>query len=76
MGIQEGLLKILVSQDDWRVLGVHIIGEEASELIHIGQVTLVLSDTLNYYLEAVFNHPTLAEAYKIAALDAWDRISA
>ena len=75
MGIQEGLLKILVSQDDSRVLGVHIIGEGASELIHIGQATLALSATLNYYLEAVFNHPTLAEAYKIAALDAWDRIS-
>jgi NAD(P) transhydrogenase len=76
MGIQEGLLKILVSQDDRRVLGVHIIGEGASELIHIGQATLALGATLNYYLEAVFNHPTLAEAYKIAALDAWDRISA
>jgi NAD(P) transhydrogenase len=76
MGIQEGLLKILVSQDNRRVLGVHIIGEGASELIHIGQATLALGATLNYYLEAVFNHPTLAEAYKIAALDAWDRICA
>jgi len=76
MGIQEGLLKILVSQDDLRILGVHIMGEGASELIHIGQATLALGATLSYYLEAVFNHPTLAEAYKIAALDAWDRISA
>ena len=51
------------------------IGEGAAELIHIGQASLVLGGTLNYYLENVFNYPTLAEAYKVAALDAWNRLS-
>ncbi|MCG6917369.1 MAG: Si-specific NAD(P)(+) transhydrogenase [Deltaproteobacteria bacterium] len=76
MGLKGGLLKILFGQEDQRVLGVHIIGEGAAELIHIGQASLVLGGTLNYYLESVFNYPTLAEAYKVAALDAWNRLSA
>lgn len=76
MGLKGGLLKILFGQEDHRVLGVHIIGEGAAELIHIGQASLVLGGTLNYYLESVFNYPTLAEAYKVAALDAWNRLSA
>ncbi|MCJ7829870.1 MAG: Si-specific NAD(P)(+) transhydrogenase, partial [Desulfobacterales bacterium] len=75
MGIQDGMLKLLVGQDDLEVLGAHIIGEGASELIHIGQATLVLGGTLHYYLDTVFNYPTLAEAYKIAALDAWNRLA-
>jgi NAD(P) transhydrogenase len=75
MGLKGGLLKILFGQEDNRVLGVHIIGEGAAELIHIGQASLVLGGTLNYYLESVFNYPTLAEAYKVAALDAWNRLS-
>jgi NAD(P) transhydrogenase len=74
MGLQGGLLKILFRLEDQRVLGVHIIGEGATELIHIGQATLVLEGTLKYYLETVFNYPTLAEAYKVAALDAWNRL--
>jgi NAD(P) transhydrogenase len=74
MGLQGGLLKILFKLEDQRVLGVHIIGEGATELIHIGQATLVLEGTLKYYLETVFNYPTLAEAYKVAALDAWNRL--
>jgi len=76
MGLKGGLLKILFGLEDQRVLGVHIIGEGAAELIHIGQASLVLGGTLNYYLESVFNYPTLAEAYKVAALDAWNRLSA
>lgn len=74
MGLQGGLLKILFKLEDQRVLGVHIIGEGATELIHIGQATLVLKGTLKYYLETVFNYPTLAEAYKVAALDAWNHL--
>jgi NAD(P) transhydrogenase len=75
MGLTEGVLKILYSLEDHRILGVHIIGEGATELIHIGQAVLELHGTLEYFLTNVFNYPTLAEAYKIAALDAWNRIS-
>lgn len=75
LGLNAGVLKILFSTTDRRVLGVHILGEGATELIHIGQAALILGGTLNYFLENVFNYPTLAEAYKIAALDAWNRLS-
>lgn len=75
MGLQEGMLKMLFALEDRRVLGVHVIGEDATELIHIGQATLILGGTLDYFLENVFNYPTLAEAYKVAALDAWNRLS-
>ena len=75
MGLEEGMLKMIFSEDDQRLLGVHILGEGATELIHIGQAVLVLGGTLQYFLETVFNYPTLAEAYKIAALDVWNRIS-
>ncbi len=74
LGIEQGVLKILFSLDDHRVLGVHILGEGATELIHIGQAALVLGGTLEYFVENVFNYPTLAEAYKVAALDAWNRM--
>jgi NAD(P) transhydrogenase len=75
MGLEGGLLKLLIGLEDRKILGAHIIGEGAAELIHIGQASLVLGGTLDYYLENVFNYPTLAEAYKIAALDAWNRLS-
>ncbi len=74
LGLDQGLLKILFSLEDRRVLGVHILGEGATELIHIGQAALVLGGTLEYFVENVFNYPTLAEAYKVAALDAWNRM--
>lgn len=74
-GLEEGMLKILFGLDDHKVLGVHIIGEGATELIHIGQAALVLGGTVEYFVENVFNYPTLAEAYKIAALDAWNRLT-
>jgi hypothetical protein len=57
-----------------RLLGVHIVGEGATELIHIGQAVLNLEGTLDYFVENTFNYPTLAEAYKVAALDAWNRM--
>jgi len=75
MGLSEGILKLLFSIDDKRVLGVHIIGEGATELIHIGQAALVLDGTLDYFIDNVFNYPTLAEAYKVAALDAWNKMN-
>ncbi len=75
MGLSGGLLKMIVSLETRRLLGVHIVGEGATELIHIGQAVLNLGGTLDYFIESTFNYPTLAEAYKIAALDAWNRIT-
>jgi len=74
LGLCEGLLKLLVDINDHRILGVHIVGEGATELIHIGQAVMILDGKLEYFVENVFNYPTLAETYKIAALDAWNRI--
>ncbi|CAN5309455.1 Si-specific NAD(P)(+) transhydrogenase [soil metagenome] len=74
MGLSAGMMKMIFALDDRRLLGVHIIGEGATELIHIGQAVLNLGGTLDYFIENAFNYPTLAEAYKIAALDAWNRM--
>jgi NAD(P) transhydrogenase len=74
MGLHAGLLKMIFSLETRRLLGVHIVGEGATELIHIGQAVLNLGGTLEYFMENAFNYPTLAEAYKIAALDAWNRM--
>jgi NAD(P) transhydrogenase len=76
MGLNSGMMKMLFSLKTRRLLGVHIIGEGATELIHIGQAVLNLKGTLDYFIENTFNYPTLAEAYKIAALDAWNRMPA
>lgn len=75
MGLQRGMLKMLFHIETRKLLGVHIVGEGATELIHIGQAVLVLDGELSYFIDNVFNYPTLAEAYKIAALDAWNRLS-
>jgi NAD(P) transhydrogenase len=75
MGLEDGLMKMLFSNKTRRLLGVHIIGEGATELIHIGQAVLNLKGGIDYFIENTFNYPTLAEAYKIAALDAWNRMA-
>jgi NAD(P) transhydrogenase len=75
MGLHTGMLKMLFSIETRRLLGVHIVGEGATELVHIGQAVLNLKGTLDYFIENTFNYPTLAEAYKIAALDAWNRMA-
>ena len=75
MGLEQGLMKMIFSHKTRRLLGVHIIGEGATELIHIGQAVLNLKGGIDYFIENTFNYPTLAEAYKIAALDAWNRMS-
>jgi NAD(P) transhydrogenase len=67
-------MKMIFSLETRRLLGVHIVGEGATELIHIGQAVLNLEGTLDYFVENTFNYPTLAEAYKIAALDVWNRM--
>jgi NAD(P) transhydrogenase len=74
MGLDSGMMKMIFSIRTRRLLGVHIIGEGATELIHIGQAVLNLKGTIDYFIENTFNYPTLAEAYKIAALDAWNRM--
>lgn len=74
MGLEAGLLKLIFSLKTRRLLGVHIVGEGATELVHIGQAVLNLKGTVEYFVENTFNFPTLAEAYKIAGLDAWNRM--
>jgi NAD(P) transhydrogenase len=74
MGLQAGMMKLIFSLKTRRLLGAHIIGEGATELIHIGQAVLNLKGTVDYFVENAFNYPTLAEAYKIAALDAFNRM--
>ncbi len=74
MGLHSGMMKMLFSIKTRRLLGVHIVGEGATELIHIGQAVLNLKGTIDYFIDNTFNYPTLAEAYKIASLDAWNRL--
>jgi NAD(P) transhydrogenase len=76
MGLSNGMMKMIFSLKTRRLLGAHIVGEGATELVHIGQAVLNLHGTLDYFIENTFNYPTLAEAYKIAALDAWNRMGA
>jgi len=74
MGLDSGILKCLFDLKNHKLLGVHIVGEGATELIHIGQAVMNLDSGLEYFIENTFNYPTLAEAYKIAALDAYNRM--
>ncbi|OIQ00345.1 MAG: NAD(P)(+) transhydrogenase [Zetaproteobacteria bacterium CG2_30_46_52] len=74
IGDANGLLKLLVDPNTRVILGVHIVGESASELIHIGQMIMNLNGTVNHLIQNVFNYPTLAECYKIAALDCSSKI--
>jgi NAD(P) transhydrogenase len=74
VGDSYGMLKLLVSPDDLKLLGVHIFGTDATELIHIGQAVMGCGGTLEYLVDAVFNYPTFAEAYKVAALDVMNKI--
>ena len=74
LGDSHGMLKLLVSLDDRTLLGVHVLGTGATELVHIGQVAMGNGATVDYLVGTVFNYPTLAEAYKVAALDAQNRL--
>ena len=74
VGDVTGLLKLIFHSDTHKLLGVHIIGEGASELIHIGQAVLSFSGTVDYFVNTVFNYPTLAECYKVAAFDGINRL--
>ena len=76
LGDTHGMLKLLVSPTDRTLLGVHVFGTGATELIHIGQLVMALGGTVDYLVDTVFNYPTLAESYKVAALDAMNRLRA
>jgi NAD(P) transhydrogenase len=76
VGDSYGMLKILVSTVDRTLLGVHVFGTAAVELVHIGQAVMGCRGTIDYLVDAVFNYPTLSEAYKVAALDAVNKIRA
>ena len=76
LGDTHGLLKLLVSREDHAILGVHVLGTNATELVHIGQTVMGLNGTVDYLVDTVFNYPTLAESYKVAALDARNRLMA
>ncbi|GIH24500.1 NAD(P)(+) transhydrogenase [Acrocarpospora phusangensis] len=74
IGDTYGMLKLLVSAEDRSLLGVHVFGTGATELIHIGQAVMGCGGTIDYLVDAVFNYPTLAESYKVAALDAMNKL--
>jgi NAD(P) transhydrogenase len=74
IGDDIGFLKILFHPQTRQVLGVHAIGEGATEIIHIGQAVLTLGGTMEYFRDTVFNYPTLAEAYKVAALNGLNKL--
>ena len=76
MGDTHGMLKLMVGAADRALLGVHAFGPGATELVHIGQAVMALGGKVDYLVDAVFNYPTLAEAYKVAALDASNRLAA
>ncbi|GGG08327.1 putative soluble pyridine nucleotide transhydrogenase [Rhodococcoides trifolii] len=75
-GDSYGMLKMLVSTEDRKLLGVHIFGSGATDLVHIGQAVMGCGGTVDYLVDAVFNYPTLSEAYKVAALDVTNKIRA
>jgi NAD(P) transhydrogenase len=73
-GDTTGRLKLIFHRDTRAILGIHIIGEEASELVHIGQAVMILGGTVDYFIDNVFNYPTLAECYKVAAFNGLGRL--
>jgi len=75
-GDSYGMLKMLVSTEDLKLLGVHIFGTNATEMVHIGQAVMGCGGTVEYLVDAVFNYPTFSEAYKVAALDVMNKMRA
>jgi len=74
LGDRTGLLKLIFHRETRQMLGIHIIGAEAAELVHIGQAVLALGGPVDYFVDTVFNYPTLAECYKTAAFDGVNRL--
>jgi len=76
LGDAHGMLKLLISAEDRSILGVHVFGTGATEVVHIGQAVMALGGTVDFLVDTVFNYPTLAESYKVAALDAMNKLRA
>jgi NAD(P) transhydrogenase len=74
LGDKTGMLKLLFHPETLKLLGIHAIGQRATEIIHIGQAVLAFGGTVEYFRDAVFNYPTLAEAYKVAALNGLNKL--
>jgi NAD(P) transhydrogenase len=74
LGDDQGFLKLIFDPSTLKLLGVHIIGDRAAEIVHIGQAVLALGGTIEYFRDTVFNYPTLAEAFKVAALDGLNKL--
>jgi NAD(P) transhydrogenase len=74
LGDETGMLKMLFDRNTRKLLGVHIIGQRSTEIVHIGQAVLAYGGSIEYFRDAVFNYPTLAEAYKVAALDGLNKL--
>jgi len=75
LGDRVGLLKLLFHQESRQLLGVHVIGQGATELIHIGQAVLAFNGTIDFFIRNTFNYPTLAECYRVAALDGHNKVA-
>ena len=71
----DGILKLIVHRQTRRLIGVHILGDRATELVHIGQAVMALGGTVDVLIQMVFNYPTLAESYKYAAYSALGALS-
>jgi hypothetical protein len=73
-GDSYGMLKLIVNSEDRSVLGVHVFGTNATELVHVGQAVMGCGGTVDYLVDTVFNFPTFSEAYKVAALDVTNKL--
>lgn len=74
LGDEIGMLKLLIHQETHALLGVHCLGTQATELVHIGQAVMAFKGTAEYFVDTVFNYPTLAECYKVAALNGLNKL--
>lgn len=74
-GDEHGMLKLLFHRETRELLGVHVIGETATEIIHIGQTVMTLGGTIDYFRDTVFNYPTMSEAYKVAAFNGLNKLN-
>ena len=74
LGDEIGMLKMLIHQESHTILGVHVIGSGATELVHIGQAVMAFQGTVEHFVNTVFNYPTLAECYKVAALNGLNKL--
>ena len=73
-GATDGMVKLVFDRDDLRLLGVHVLGEAATELVHLGQAVIHFGGTIEYFIHSTFNVPTMSEAYKYAAYDGLSQV--